>query len=89
MDSHDIPPDTEVEKGWEGNLCVVTGNNNVEKKLPQYIVLHNNNVMRLRRYEAVVRRHKFKPDHCEHEFYLLLSSGNPEPTNTVFTFDCF
>merc|ERR1712082_572647 len=51
-------------------MGVVMGDDGDNIQLPQYIMLENNKVMRLRRFEAVVRRHKFNPDRCEHEFFF-------------------
>lgn len=58
-------------KGWEGTLTVITGEEpRDEIFLPQFFELHNNNVMKLRQFDAVIRRHKFRPEKGEHEFFF-------------------
>ena len=62
------PPSGE---GWEGTLTVITGNEQGDEiVLPQFFELHNNNVMKLRQFDAVIRRHKFRPEKGEHEFFF-------------------
>ena len=62
------PPSGE---GWEGTLTVVTGDEpGAEILLPHFFELHNNNVMKLRKFDAVIRRHKFRPEKGEHEFFF-------------------
>ncbi len=71
QDKLDAPPDVAEGGGWEGNLSIVIGQGGEVIKLPHYIMLENNKVMRLRRFEAVMRRHKFNPERYEHEFSFL------------------
>ena len=42
---------------------------NPDLTMPQYIILDNGKMMRLRTYEAVLRRHKFKEGKDPHEFF--------------------
>ena len=37
--------------------------------LPDFIELLNNKLMRLRKFDAVIRRHKFKAEKDEHQFF--------------------
>ena len=57
-------------KGWEGILNVVTGDETEKIPLPDFIELENGKVMKLRKFDAVVRRHKFKADKEEHEYFF-------------------
>ena len=62
------PPPT--GQGWEGTLKVVTGEEGEDILLPDFMLLLNNKVMRLRKFDAVIRRHKFKQDKDAHEFFF-------------------
>ena len=64
-----IPGPPEAGLGWEGILSVVTGDGSDNMKLPDFILLHNNKIMKLRKFDAVVRRHKFKSDREQHEYF--------------------
>ena len=57
-------------KGWEGILTVVTGDETENIPMPDFIEMENNKIMRLRKFDAVVRRHKFKADTEAHEFFF-------------------
>ena len=56
--------------GWQGILTVVTGYETDKIDLPDFIELYNNKMMTLRKFEAVIRRHKFKAEKDEHEFFF-------------------
>ena len=56
--------------GWQGILTVVTGDENESIDLPDFIELNNNKMMTLRKFEAVIRRHKFKSEKDEHEYFF-------------------
>ena len=58
-----VPPKPGL--GWQGILNVVTGTEMDRIDLPDFIELYNNKMMTLRKFEAVVRRHKFKPEKGE------------------------
>ena len=61
------PPGSGI--GWQGILKVVTGDNSDSIDLPDFIELYNNKIMKLRKFEAVIRRHKFKSERDEHEYF--------------------
>jgi len=58
--------------GWDGILHVVTGDNTEPMPLPTSILLENNVVMKLRKSEAVIRRHKFKNNDAHQYFFSEL-----------------
>ena len=64
------PQPPPIGKGWEGILTVVTGDETEDIQLPDFIELENGKLMRLRKFDAVVRRHKFKSDKEQHEFFF-------------------
>ena len=57
-------------KGWKGILFVVTDDPLNTTPLPDFIELENGKVMKLRKFDAVVRRHKFKSEKEAHEFFF-------------------
>ena len=57
-------------QGYKGTLTVVTAQDDDTILLPDFIELLNGKIMRLRKFDAVVRRHKFKSDKDEHEFFF-------------------
>ena len=57
-------------KGWEGILHIVTDDVMNTSPLPDFIELDNGKVMKLRKFDAVVRRHKFKEEKEAHEFFF-------------------
>ena len=61
------PPPT--GQGWEGTLKVITGEEGEDILLPDFMLLLNNKIMRLRKFDAVIRRHKLKKDKDAHEFF--------------------
>ena len=63
------PAPPPLGKGWEGILNAVTGDENEDIPLPDFIELENGKVMKLRKFDAEVRRHKFKSDKEEHEYF--------------------
>ena len=56
-------------QGWEGTLTVVTGKEGEDILLPDFMLLHNNKIMRLRKFDSVIRRYKFKQEKDAHEFF--------------------
>ena len=69
MESGRIPTSPTPEQGYKGTLTIVTGNDEDTLDLKDFIVLHNGSVMTLRRYDAVIRRHKFDYRKDPHEYY--------------------
>ena len=65
-----IPAPPKNGNGFEGILTVVTGDEMDRTDLPDFILLQNNKVMKLRRFDAVIRRHKFKSERDEHEYFF-------------------
>ena len=63
------PCQASEETGFEGNLKVVTGNEE-DIWLLDFIELQDNKIMKLRKFEAVLRRHKFKEERDPHEFFF-------------------
>ena len=61
------PPPT--GHGWEGTLTVITGEEGESIMLPDFILLINNKIMKLRKFDCVIRRHKFKQEKDAHEFF--------------------
>ena len=57
-------------KGWEGILHIVTDDPMSTTPLPDLIELDNGKMMKLRKFDAVVRRHKFKEEKEAHEFFF-------------------
>ena len=68
--------------GYEGLLTIATGQDEDTTSLTDFIELENNKIMRLRKFDAVLRRHKFNPEKDEHEYcyseLLLFSSWRCE-----------
>jgi hypothetical protein len=64
------PKPPPLGKGWEGILTVVIGDETDNIQLTDFIELENGKVMKLRKFDAVVRRHKFKSDRDQHEFFF-------------------
>ena len=64
------PAPPQIGKGWEGILHVVTDDPMDPTPLPDFIELENGKIMRLRKFDAVVRRHKFKEEKEAHEFFF-------------------
>ena len=65
-----IPAPPAPEQGYKGTLTIVTAEDDDTIDLPDFIELQNGKIMRLRKFDAVVRRHKFKCDKEEHEFFF-------------------
>ena len=69
---------------------VVTGNSGEVTMLPDFIELLNNKIMRLRKFDAVIRRHKFKAEKDEHQFFyseLLLFHPWRDEVEELFPHD--
>ena len=64
------PSPPPIGKNWEGILYVVTDDPFSTTPLPDFIELENGKVMKLRKFDAVVRRHKFKAEKEAHEFFF-------------------
>ena len=54
--------------GYEGLLSVATGQDEDRTRLTDFIELESSKIMRLRKFNAVLRRHKFNPEKDEHEY---------------------
>ena len=63
------PTPARIDNGFEGILHIVTDEPMNTTPLPDYIELENGKIMRLRKFDAVVRRHKFKEEKEAHEFF--------------------
>ena len=64
------PSPPPIGNGWEGILYIVTDDPMNATHLPDFIELENGKVMKLRKFDAVVRRHKFKSEKDAHEFFF-------------------
>ena len=64
-----IPTAPIPELGYEGILTIVTGYEEDNPNLQDFIVLKNERIMNLRRFDAVIRRHKFDFEKDPHQYY--------------------
>ena len=64
------PSPPHENSGYEGTLSVVTGDESDSIELQDFIELHDNKMMKLRKFDAVIRRHKFKPERDSHEYFF-------------------
>ena len=69
LESDRIPTSPTAEQGYKGTLTIVTDEEEDTLDLQDFIELQNGRVMTLRRFDTVIRRHKFDFRKDPHEYF--------------------